>query len=188
MTSKATEDRSTRSKTTVQTVCIRNQCDLPVCCVTAERLSQGSAVEAAAVMHTRKSQKLAGGQGLAGSESLHGGGKGWSEQAHELLCFRERRGWQCSPRRGGEQVALLSTVSAAALHHNPGQVQLWLLFSCSVVSDSFLTPWTVAYQAPLSMGFPSKITGVGCHFLLQEIFPSQGLNLHLLHCWHILYP
>ena len=27
-----------------------------------------------------------------------------------------------------------------------------LLFGCSVVSDSFATPWTVALQAPLSMG------------------------------------
>ena len=28
--------------------------------------------------------------------------------------------------------------------------------SCSVVSDSFVTPWTVARQAPLSMGFPRQ--------------------------------
>ena len=28
-----------------------------------------------------------------------------------------------------------------------------LLFSRSVVSDSFATPWTVAHHAPLSMGF-----------------------------------
>ena len=28
-----------------------------------------------------------------------------------------------------------------------------LLFSCSVVSNSFVTPWSVARQAPLSMGF-----------------------------------
>ena len=27
------------------------------------------------------------------------------------------------------------------------------LFSCSVMSNSFATPWTVAHQAPLSMGF-----------------------------------
>ena len=27
---------------------------------------------------------------------------------------------------------------------------LLLLFSCSVVSDSFATPWTIARQAPLS--------------------------------------
>ena len=30
----------------------------------------------------------------------------------------------------------------------------------------FTTPWTVAYQAPLSMDFPGKSTGVGCHCLL----------------------
>ena len=28
---------------------------------------------------------------------------------------------------------------------------------------------------------PGKNTGVGCHFLLQGIFPTQGSNLHLLH-------
>ena len=31
----------------------------------------------------------------------------------------------------------------------------------------FGTPWTVAYQAPLSMDFPGKSTGVGCHRLLR---------------------
>ena len=46
----------------------------------------------------------------------------------------------------------------------------------------FATPRTVAHQAPLSMGlFPSKNTGVGCHFLLQGIFLTQGLNLRLLY-------
>ena len=34
---------------------------------------------------------------------------------------------------------------------------------------------------------PGKNTGVGCHALLQEIFPTQGLNLGLLHCRQILY-
>ena len=28
---------------------------------------------------------------------------------------------------------------------------------------------------------------MGCHFLLQGIFPTQGLNPGLLHCRHILY-
>ena len=40
--------------------------------------------------------------------------------------------------------------------------------------------WTVAGQAPLSVGFPRQEYGVGCHFLLQGIFPTQGLNLDLL--------
>ena len=38
---------------------------------------------------------------------------------------------------------------------------------------------------------PGKNTEVGCHVLLQEIFPTQELNpslLHLLHCRLILYP
>ena len=30
-------------------------------------------------------------------------------------------------------------------------------------------------------------TGVGCHFLLQGIFPTQGSNPGLLHCTQILY-
>ena len=42
------------------------------------------------------------------------------------------------------------------------------------------TFWTVARQAPPSMDSPGKNTGVGCHALLQVIFPTQGLNLHLL--------
>ena len=39
-------------------------------------------------------------------------------------------------------------------------------------------------------GFPGKDTGVGCHFLLQEIFPTQGLNPGLPHgrrCRQTLY-
>ena len=33
--------------------------------------------------------------------------------------------------------------------------------------------------------FPGENTGVGCHFLLQGIFPTQGLNPHLLHLLHL---
>ena len=31
--------------------------------------------------------------------------------------------------------------------------------------------------------FPGKNTGVGCHFPLEGIFPTQGLNLGLLNSW-----
>ena len=48
------------------------------------------------------------------------------------------------------------------------------------MSNSFVTPWTVAHKAPLSWNSPGKNTGVGCHFLLQGIFLSQGSNPHLL--------
>ena len=35
--------------------------------------------------------------------------------------------------------------------------------------------------------FPGKNTGVGCHFLLQGIFPTQESNLGLVNCRRILY-
>ena len=48
----------------------------------------------------------------------------------------------------------------------------------------FVSARTVARQAPLSMDFPGKNTGVGCHALLQGTFPIQGLNLYLLCLLH----
>ena len=52
------------------------------------------------------------------------------------------------------------------------------------VSDSFVTPWTVAHQAPLSMGFLRQANWSDCHFLLQGIFPTQGSNSRLLNLQH----
>ena len=69
---------------------------------------------------------------------------------------------------------------------------LWVFFVCfhmrevaSVMSDSAIL-WTIACQAPLSMGgdSPGKNTGVGCHTLLQGIFPTQGKNSSLLSLLH----
>ena len=61
-----------------------------------------------------------------------------------------------------------------------GRILSWLV-THSVVSNSlqshelqptrFFCPWD----------FPGKNTGVGCHFLLQGILPTQELNLCLLH-------
>ena len=39
-----------------------------------------------------------------------------------------------------------------------------------------------------SMEFPGKSTRVGCHFLLQGIFLTQGSNLGLQHCRKTLLP
>ena len=54
--------------------------------------------------------------------------------------------------------------------------------SCQTLYDAMdptrlLCPWD----------FPGKNTGMGCHFLLQEIFPTEGLNPGLLHCRQTLY-
>ena len=55
-------------------------------------------------------------------------------------------------------------------------------FSCSVMSDSLL-PHELQHARLLSpWDFPDKNTGMGCYFLLQGIFSTQGLSLGLLHC------
>ena len=45
------------------------------------------------------------------------------------------------------------------------------------MSSCFVTPWTVARQAPLFMELSRHTdTGVGNRSLLQGIFPTQGSN------------
>ena len=65
------------------------------------------------------------------------------------------------------------------------------VLSHSAVADS-LRPHALEPTRPLCpWDSPGKNTGVGCHFLLQGIFPTQGSNpclLCLLHCREILYP
>ena len=53
----------------------------------------------------------------------------------------------------------------------------WIASPHGLQSTRLLCPWD----------FPGKDTGVGCHILLQGIFPTQGLNPGLLHCRQILY-
>ena len=57
--------------------------------------------------------------------------------------------------------------------------QGWILCMLSR-AQVMVTPQTVAHMAPLSVDFPGKNTGLGCHFLTQGIFLIQGLN-PLLH-------
>ena len=59
------------------------------------------------------------------------------------------------------------------------------MLSQSAMCDS-VTPWTVAHQAPLSMGFSRQEYWSGCSSLLHGIFPTQGSNPRLLCCRQIL--
>ena len=58
------------------------------------------------------------------------------------------------------------------------------MLSCFSCVQLFATPWTVAPQAPLSMDFQGKNTGVGCHSFLQGIFLTQGPNPNFLCLLH----
>ena len=47
------------------------------------------------------------------------------------------------------------------------------VLSCSAVSDSFATPWTVASRLLCPCNFPGKNTGAGYHFLLHNFLLSS---------------
>ena len=55
-----------------------------------------------------------------------------------------------------------------------------LLFDHSVVSDSSVTPWTAAHQAPLSMGFPRHEYWSGLPFPSPGNLPDPGIKPVLL--------
>ena len=61
------------------------------------------------------------------------------------------------------------------------------MLSCSVVSDSLQPHGLPPARLLCPWDSPDKNTGVDCHFLLQGIFPTQGMNLGPLHCKLILY-
>ena len=61
---------------------------------------------------------------------------------------------------------------------------LCICVSCSVVSDSLRPHELQPTRLLCPWDFPGKNTRVGCHFLLQRIFPTQGLNLLLLILLH----
>ena len=58
-------------------------------------------------------------------------------------------------------------------HSNlPKEIKITLCAQSLSCVRLFVIPWTVARQASLSMNSPGRNTGVGCHFLLQGIFPG----------------
>ena len=58
---------------------------------------------------------------------------------------------------------------------------------CLVISNSLGSHGLQPTRLLCALNFPGKHTGVGCHFLLQGIFLTQGLNPGLPHCRLILY-
>ena len=48
--------------------------------------------------------------------------------------------------------------------------------------------WSFTFSISPGKNFPGKSIGVGCHFLLRRIFPTQGSNPGLPRCGQTLYP
>ena len=95
-----------------------------------------------------------------------------TNEATQHACIHCRRKWQPTPVfLPGESQGQRSLVSC----------HLW---GCT---ESDVTEATQQHQqkqivdckVPLSMGFSNKITRMGCCFLVQGIFLTQGLNPHL---------
>ena len=75
----------------------------------------------------------------------------------------------CHLQCGWSVNILCESVSHSAVSHS--------LWPHRLKPTRLLCPWNS----------PGKNTGVGCHSLLQGIFPTQGSNPGLLHCRQILY-
>ena len=79
---------------------------------------------------------------------------------------------------------LLATHSSIPRNTNDQEIQplTYIVCVCLVLSRVrlFATLWTVASRLLCLWDSPGKNTGVGWHFLHQGIFPTQGLNPHLL--------
>ena len=93
--------------------------------------------------------------------------------------------WKTGSRKDSHQVSQWPLPIGSVYTWNPFMSSIKKLQSevKALIRDRhFATPWTVACQALLSVGFSRQEYGVGCHCLLQGIFPTQGLNPGLPHC------
>ena len=69
------------------------------------------------------------------------------------------------------------------INHNRKQSVVLAVYMCSALSDS-ATHGLSSSGLFCVWNFPGKNIRVGCHFLLQGTFPSQGSNLRLFHLLH----
>ena len=66
-------------------------------------------------------------------------------------------------------------------------VRVYVCACVHSVMSMFCDPMDyIPHQVPHPLDSPGKNTGVGCHFLFQELFLTQELNPNLLHCRRIL--
>ena len=104
------------------------------------------------------------------------------------------------PLPGNSALCILSVISSG-IGWGRGKATLWKqerevatfdtyhIFCCLVTKPFLTLPPHGLKPARLHCpwGSPGKNTGVGCRFLFQGIFPTQGSNLHLLLGRWILY-
>ena len=111
---------------------------------------------------------------------------------------------QCMKVKSEREVAQLCPTLCDSMGHSPpgssvhgifqtGMLE-WVAISKYMYSEVkllsyvrlFATPWTVAYQAPLSMGFSRQEYWSRLPFPLQGIFLTQGSNPHSIY-WKVTF-
>ena len=87
-----------------------------------------------------------------------------------------------TPRDSGYLSAVILTITIALS-------SVSVLKACQSLSRVrlFATQWTVAGQAPLSMGFPRQEHWSGLPFPSPRDLPDLGIETGLLYCRHIFY-
>ena len=100
--------------------------------------------------------------------------------------------WQSNIQKEADDLGFVKSIhfDLATKQYYTNSVLLDTICVCYSLShfQLFVTQWTV--QPPrffCSWDFPGKDTCVGCHFLLQGIFPTQKSNPCLQHCSRMLY-
>ena len=122
----------------------------------------------------------------------------WETSLSLFTFMHWRRKWQPTPvfLPGESQPGGLPSMGSHRVGHDWSDLAAAAAASCGCVLccfshvSLFATPWAVAHGLLCPWNFAGKNIGVGCHFLLQGIFLTQGLNLcllYLLYCRQILY-
>ena len=77
---------------------------------------------------------------------------------------------------------LTQGLNPCLLHWQVVSLRLSQSLCCSVMSNSLLPHDSSPPGFSVHGDSPGKNTGVGYHYLLQRIFPTQGLNSGIPHC------
>ena len=113
----------------------------------------------------------------------------WKLQTEQAFTHQRKRG-----RRGSRQgLILVRAISVNSQHGREIPFLSWVWgtphtksrtccssrHACvqvtSIVCTPFETPWTIAFRLLCPWDSAARNTGVGCHALLQGVFPTQGL-------------
>ena len=85
-----------------------------------------------------------------------------------------QRGWRMTPNKNGVSLGRWQNASKTVVIFT--QLPMLCGLSCSVLSNSFVTPWTVAHQAPLSMGFSRQEYWSGLPCPPPANLPNPGIE------------